>query len=230
MKALRTKICAYAVVLFASLSLAMTTSVKADSSDFAGLFVAVHASVNGAALDGTHTGGTVAGYTARGEEVSNGQLGAFVPVAGFEAGFNLPLGSVFFLGVGGTMVNGSADLVTSDNYGNDADITIEVKDIYTWWVQPSVAIGNAAMYFKFGTSKADLQAIGDVTGGPGNLNGDMYAIGVQSMSPVGLYLKAESGVTQYDKITVTGISGSTYSTVEADPIVAFGAISIGYKF
>jgi len=88
MKAIRTTICAYAIVLFTSLGLA--TPSLAGSSDFAGIYGALHASVNGVGIDGTHT-------DSNGEK-TDGMVGAFVPAGGAEIGFNIPMGDVFFMG------------------------------------------------------------------------------------------------------------------------------------
>ena len=53
MKALRTKICTYAIALLASISFA--SPALAGSSDFSGVFIAGHAEMNVIAIDGTHT-------------------------------------------------------------------------------------------------------------------------------------------------------------------------------
>ena len=232
MNALRTTICAYAVVLVASLSLAMTTPLKAGSSDFAGIYGAIHVSVNGASIDGSHNGGTdsVGGIA---DERTTGKVGAFIPVAGYELGFNLPLGGVFFLGVGGTVVDGSAELTESDttDHGADADITLEISDAKTYYIQPSISLyDNSAIYVKMGRTMADLTAIGDVTGVPGNLTGDTYAIGTTTIANNGLFIKTEAGVTSFETVQATGVAGSTGAYVEGDPIMAYGSLTLGYKF
>ena len=53
MKALRTKICTYAIALLMSIGFATPSS--AGSSDFSGIFVAGHAQMNMVAIDGTFT-------------------------------------------------------------------------------------------------------------------------------------------------------------------------------
>jgi len=232
MKALRTKVCAYAVVLLASISLAMTTPLKADSSDFAGVYGAIHISVNGASIDGSHNGGndTDNGIA---DERTTGKVGSFIPVAGYELGFNLPLGDMFFLGVGGTIVKGSAELTESDtsDHNADADIHLEISNAKTYYIQPSISLyGNSAIYVKLGRTMADLKAIGDVTGVPGNLTGDTYAIGTTTIANNGLFVKTEAGVTSFETVQATGVAGANNAYVEGDPILAYGSLTLGYKF
>ncbi len=85
-------ISASAGVLLAS----MTAPAMAGSSDFSGLFIGAQGSVNGMELDGKHTD--------QSSETQTGQGGEFAMVAGIEAGFNLPLGDSFFIGVGGMWI------------------------------------------------------------------------------------------------------------------------------
>ena len=234
MKALRTKVCTYAVAILTSLGLS-TTPLLAGSSDFSGVFIAGHASVNGIGIDGSHTGGD--------GELTRGTAGGFVPVAGLEAGFNLPLGDTFFIGLGGTMINGSAELASGDDFDNNADVTIEVSDAVTYWVQPSISVfDNSAVYVKIGTTTADLKAIGSGTiGSPGNLSATTYGIGMQTMTPAGFFIKTEAGATQFDQFRITGIGNGGVgggsdagnagtATVEGNPLLAHGSVSIGYKF
>lgn len=232
MKALRTTVCAYAVVLLAGLSLAMTTPLKADSSDFAGIYGAIHVSVNGASIDGSHVGGNALanGIT---DERTTGKVGGFIPIAGYELGFNLPLGDLFFLGVGTTVVDGSAELTESDttDHNADADITLEISDARTYFIQPSMSLyGNSAIYVKLGRTIADLTAIGDVTGTPGNLTGDTYALGTTTIANNGLFIKTEAGVTSFETVQATGVGGTNTAYVEGDPIVAYGSLTLGFKF
>ena len=86
MKALRTKIGTYAVVLLMSCGFATTS--MAGSSDFSGIYGAFTGSAGGAQIDGRHVNQSA--------EVNNGQVGGVFPMAGYEIGFNLPLRSVFF--------------------------------------------------------------------------------------------------------------------------------------
>ena len=98
MKALRTKICTYAIALLTSIGFA--TPSNAGSSDFSGIFLAGHAQMNMVAIDGT--------FTDSDGNATQGIAGGYAPTAGYEFGFNLPLGPVFFITVGYSDVSGTA--------------------------------------------------------------------------------------------------------------------------
>jgi len=226
MKALRTKICTYAIALLTGIGFA--TSTFAGSSDFSGVWIAGHAELNVVAIDGTHTSGGAADNAA-----AQGTIGGFAPTAGYELGFNLPLGDTFFVTVGYADGGGdSAAIATSNGGGNgDSDVTIHASNPNWWYIAPSISIfDNSAVYFKFGQASADLKAIGDVTGSPNSIDGDMWGIGTTSIASNGLFIKTEAGAIQYDQFRITGIGGSSAATVEGNPLVGYGHVSIGYKF
>ena len=227
MKALRTKICTYAIALLTSIGFA--TPSNAGSSDFSGIFLAGHAQMNMVAIDGT--------FTDSDSNVSQGVAGGFAPTAGLEVGFNLPLGPTFFVTVGYSDVSGTARIGTANpaEGTNSADVTLHASDPTGYYIAPSISIfDNSAVYFKFGQQSADLKAIGDVTGSPNNIDGDLWAIGTTSIASNGLFFKTEAGAVQWDnfKITDIGGTGSEGGTniVEGDPLVGYGHVSIGYKF
>ena len=93
MKALRTKICTYAIALLVGLGFA--TPTFAGSSDFSGIFIAGHAELNVVAIDGTATSydttTSVGGGSGASDnhEAAQGTIGGFAPTAGYELGFNL---------------------------------------------------------------------------------------------------------------------------------------------
>ena len=73
--------------------------------------------------------------------------------------------------------------------------------------------------------------VGDVSE-PADLAGVMLALGTTSQSAGGIFIKTEAGITNYGQIEVDG-QGNTINSgvkVQADPTIAFGTISIGYKF
>ena len=105
MKALRTKIGTYAVVLL--MSCGFTVPLMAGSSDFAGIYGALTGSAGGAQVNGRHV--------SQDGEISEGKVGAVFPVAGYEVGFNLPLGDLFFLGAGHSWSkSGNASIARGD--------------------------------------------------------------------------------------------------------------------
>jgi len=236
MKALRTKICTYAIALLVGVGL--STPSNAGSSDFAGIFAAVSGSAGGAMIDGRHVN--------QSSEVNNGQLGAVFPMAGMELGFNLPLGPVFFIGVGASKTfGGSAEIAdgeeelalggaNSARNGDSASRThfsLTAKDLQEVYIMPSISIyDNSAVYVKLGRGIADLTATGNITGAPGNLTGDLIGIGTIAMTPGGLFIKTEGSVTRYNDIRLVGINGSAGAYVEGTPNTVAGTVAIGFKF
>ena len=114
------------------------------------------------------------------------------------------------------------------------DVSFEVGDHYSYWIQPGFSITDgSAVYLKLGRSEADTKVTGDVTS-PADLEGDTFAIGTKSQLGTNFYIKTEAGFTEYDQLSVTGkgtangISSGT--TVTADPTIAFGTVSLGFRF
>jgi len=235
MKALRTKICTYAIALLASIGFATTSF--AGSSDFSGVWIAGHAELNVVAIDGTSSspgqGVTVAGTGGSDDtETTQGTIGGLAPTAGYEIGFNLPLGPVFFVTVGWADGGGeSAAIAKVKDHNSKTDVSLHASSPSWWYIAPSISIfDNSAVYVKFGQTTVDLKAIGDVTGAPNNIDGDMWGIGTTSIANNGLFFKTEAGATQYDQFSITGIGGDTNRVVEGNPLVGYGHVSIGYKF
>lgn len=225
MKALRTKICTYAIALLAAIGFASPS--MAGSSDFSGVWVAGHAELNVAVIDGS--------FTDSDGNITQGAAGGMAPTAGYELGFNLPIGPVFFvtlgLADGGSGRAKLAQLENSNDVATNADVTLNASDPTWYYIAPSISVfDNSAVYVKFGQVQADLKAIGDVTGAPNNIDGDMWGIGTTSIANNGLFFKTEAGFIQYDKFSITGIGGTATNIVEGNPAVGYGHVSVGYKF
>jgi len=234
MKALRTRICTYAIALLASIGFA--TSTFAGSSDFSGIFIAGHAELNVVAIDGSATSGQSTGVAGTGAsdnaETAQGTIGGFAPTAGYEIGFNMPLGDTFFITVGYADGGGkSAAIAKVDDANGTTDVSLHASNPDWWYIAPSISIfDNSAVYVKIGEAQANLKAIGDVTGSPGDITGDMYGIGTTTIAGNGLFFKTEAGAVQYDQFKITGIGGNANRIVEGNPLVGYGHVSIGYKF
>jgi len=226
MKALRTKISTYAIALLVSIGFA--TPTLAGSSDFSGIFVAGHAELNVVAIDGTHTDGG----GDNGAFVTQGTVGGFAPTAGYEVGFNLPLGDIFFVTLGYADGGGSsAAIARSVSPDSAADVTILASAPRWAYIAPSISIfDNSAVYFKIGQAEADLKAVGDTTGALSGITGDMWGIGTTSIASNGLFFKTEAGAIQYDQFKLTGVGGSGNAVIEGNPLVGYGHVAIGYKF
>jgi len=233
MKALRTKICTYVIALLVSCGFA--TISMAGSSDFAGIYGAFNASAGGAQINGTHTDS--------GAQVSKGQVGGVFPLAGYEIGFNLPLGDLFFIGAGHSWTKGGTATIAKavgDSSGGSSDsgdaaadssFTLKAKNLKEVYVMPSISIyDNSAIYVKLGRSIADTDITGSVTGDTGNLQGDILGIGTIAMTNSGIFVKTEASVTRFNDINVTGVGGSAGAKVEGNPDLVAGTIAIGFKF
>ena len=231
MKALRTTICTYAIALLTSLGF-VTTSVQAGSSDFAGIFGAFNASAGGAQISGTHTSSN--------NEVNEGTVGGVFPMAGYEVGFNLPLGPVFFLGAAHSWTKGgTASIADSkgDSLGSgqstaaaSSSFHLKAKNLKEVYIMPSLSIyDNSAVYVKLGRSIADTETTGNVTGNSGNLTGDVLGVGTIAMTESGIFIKTEGSVTRFNDIQIVGVSG-TNGKIEGEPQVVNGTVAIGFKF
>ena len=226
MKALRTKICTYAIALLVSIGFATTSF--AGSSDFSGVWIAGHAELNVVAIDGTNTDGT--GTDAG--TVTSGTIGGFAPTAGYELGFNLPLGDTFFVTVGYADGGGeSAKIAGATSDDGNSDVTVHASSPSWYYIAPSISVfDNSAVYFKIGRAEANLKAIGDVTGTLSGIDGDLWGIGTTTIADNGLFFKTEAGAIQYDQFKIIGIGGDASDIVEGNPLVGYGHVSIGYKF
>jgi hypothetical protein len=233
MKALRTKLSTYAIALL--ISCGFTAPLMAGSSDFSGIFAAFNGSAGGAQIDGRHIDSD--------SQINEGQVGGVFPLAGYEVGFNLPLGDMFFLGFGHSWTKGGAATLSEakgDSAGgsngdgdaaNSSAFTLKAKNLKEVYVMPSISIyDNAAVYVKLGRSIADLDLTGAASGAPGNLTGDLVGIGTIAMTPSGIFIKTEGSVTRFDDINVVGVGGSGVSKVEGTPTVVAGTVAIGFKF
>lgn len=213
-----------------------TTAANAGSGDFAGIYGAVYGSAGGAQIDGTHSNKDAS-------EVASGVTGGAFPLGGYEVGFNLPLGDLFFIGVGRNKTMSGKATITSgvdhnggqDGSGNDATFTLRAKSMTNTFIMPSMSIyENSAIYLKYGKSIAALQMDGGVNGTaygtPNNLQGDVVGIGTITMTNSGLFMKTEATLTSYDDLRIIGAAGSASAIVEGTPDVVQGTVAVGYKF
>ena len=220
-----------------AMALISATPVQAGSDDFAGAYIGVSASAVGVELDGNHNDNE--------GNVTVGSVGKFATIAGVELGYAIPVGSIFLIDIGGSWVPGKAQFKTDTDLAsrsNSDAVTFEVKDLITGYIAPTISLGEtSSVYLKLGTVDAGLKIAGNVTKLSG-MDGTSLAIGSRTMMPGGLYIKTEAGVVDYDSLSVSGLTAntetpgsnqsgiSTKTTVTADPTVAYGKVSIGYKF
>jgi len=142
------------------------------------------------------------------------------------------------LDIGATYISGSAKLKTSntDTTATD-DVTFEVSDVYTVYIAPTVVLSDSSsLYVKAGLSHASVKVNGDVSN-PADLSGTTIAVGTRTVLESGFFIRTEAGMTDYNEISAHGLAaagtGKTVAkdqSVSADPTVAYGAVSIGFKF
>jgi len=223
MNKLKTMLCAVFTLLL------VNTTATADSSNFAGPYVGVSASGYGLQMDGTsRTSPTGTAFDV--DEVSVGQV---APVTGIEIGYALPLGDAMLIEVNGTYHQGEAKMnFENDDVGSDQDVSFAVDDLRTLSIAPTLVLSDtSSVYLKVGLTEADIAVTGDITT-PGNLSGTTWAIGQRSVLDSGIFERTEAGFTDYNGISAHG-KGSNVSadnSYSAEPTVAYGAVSIGFRF
>jgi hypothetical protein len=218
--------------------LASSTSLMAQSKNFAGASLGLSLSAVGAEISGSSTSSS--GATA-GANATSGSIGKVAEIAAIDASYGFSMGTNSVFVVGATYTPGKAK-AGSGNYtdnnagtGSSSDtgtLSVEVKNPYTIYVAPTYVVGNnSALYAKLGYSKTDLNV--SATGGaaltskPNDLEGWTYAIGSKTLLTNNVYVGIEASITDYDSITATRATGVN---VSADAKVAQGTITLGYKF
>ena len=218
--------------------LASSTSLMAQSKNFAGASLGLSLSAVGAEISGSSTSSGTVGGTAN---TTSGSVGKVAEIAAIDASYGFSMGTNSVFVVGATYTPGKAK-AGSGNYadnnagtGSSSDtgtLSVEVKNPYTIYVAPTYVVGNnSALYAKLGYSKTDLNV--SATGGaaltakPNDLEGWTYAIGSKTLLTNNVYVGIEASITDYDSITATRATGVN---VSADAKVAQGTITLGYKF
>jgi hypothetical protein len=224
MNKLRAMISSAIAIVFLS-----TTPLIAGSQDWAGAYIAVQGSSMGVELDGK--------YTDSDNVITTGSGGKLLSVAGGEIGYNIPLGDVFFISVGGTGLPGKTKISEHDDAADAADIKVEATDFWSVYLAPSISLtDSSAIFIKYAENGADLTVTGDFTGTAStSLEGNSISMGTKTVFPSGMFVQSEAGLTEYDSIHVNDIGtaaddDSAKGDVKADPSIAFGNITIGYKF
>ena len=222
-----TKIAAGLALLFG----VSMTPLMADSSDFAGAYVGIQGQVVGVELDGNHK-------SAQDDvgETTTGTIGKVAIIAGAEAGYAIPVSDTMLIDVGLNYVAGEAKIKTSNtDTAATADVTFEVGNMVTGYIAPTFAVSDtASIHLKLGVVTAETTTTGDVTQ-PSDLDGTLVGIGSRSLLGNGMFMRTEAGMIDFDSVTVKGKGAgspaiSTKSTVTADPMVAYGSVTIGFKF
>jgi len=202
------------------------------------------ASLNGVYIE---AGSSAVGATAKGDHTDTGSNSTTVGSIGKAAvTFSYGLGYItdrsrkVGLDVGYMFTPGEAKFTStsdSDTTTTGSDVTFEISDSTEYYAAPMLNITeDASIFFKYGVNSSDVKVVGDVTK-PSSMDGKTVAVGTIMSWGSNLYIRTEAGMTEYDKLTVTGLgedataSGvGTDQTVTATTEVNYGKIAIGYKF
>ena len=206
-------------------------SANADSSAFTGAYVGVTGSALGIAMDGKHV------RTKGDAATTTGAIGAVQESGGAEIGFSYPLSDMFFITVGAGITPFSSE-IDAKNIADSKNIKLETDDIISYFIEPSFNITeNSAFFIKYGASESEIAATGsEVTNKTYDFDGETIAVGTKTVSDNGIYLKTEAGMTSYDTLKITNINEefqgtSTFTaTATADVDIAYGQVTLGYKF
>ena len=209
------------------------TPLMADSSDFAGAYIGITSSAVGVELDGKHT--SAADDVG---EVTTGVAGRVAAIAGAEIGYAIPISDTVLIDIGASYYSGEAKITSSNtDTSATADVTFAMDNLMLAYIAPTFAVSDtASIYLKVGVVEAETSTTGDVTQ-PSDLSGTLIGVGSRSLLGNGMFIRTEAGMIDFDNISVTGKGAGgtgktigTTSTVSADPLVAYGSVSIGYKF
>jgi len=221
-------------ILFAVCSLVLVTigtSVKADSANFAGPYIGLTASAYGVEADGTSTSLTVSEDSVHSQKDSV-QIGKVAGVVGVEVGYALPLGSAMLLDVGATYHSGEAKIDHDGGSVGAAAVSFVIDDLVTLYVAPSLVLSDtSSLYVKVGLSEADTGVTGDITT-PARLSGTTWAIGTRTVLDSGIFIRTEAGISDYNGISAHGKGTTIQSSTSysAEPTIAFGTVSLGFRF
>ena len=225
-------------ILFAACSLVLVTvgtSVKADSSNFAGPYIGLTASGYGIEADSTSTSSkALAADGSSSNSNDAAQIGKVAGVVGAEVGYALPLGSAFLIDVGATYHSGEAKIDHDGGDNGARSVAFMIDDLVTFYIAPSLVLSDtSSLYVKVGLSEADTGVTGDVTS-PGNLSGTTWAIGTRTVLDSGIFIRTEAGFTDYNGISAHGKGSSggiaSATSYSAEPTIAFGTVSLGFRF
>jgi hypothetical protein len=163
-------------------------------------------------------------------EITTGAVGKTAVTVSYGLGYMTARSNKLGLDIGYMWQPGEAKI--KNNGANSVETSFEVSDTQDYYIAPMLNITeDASLYLKFGFVASDIKVVGDVNK-PTSMDGETVAVGTIMSWGSNLYIRTEAGMTEYDKLTFTGL-GNTISTSESatvNPKVNYGKIAIGYKF
>jgi opacity protein-like surface antigen len=133
-----------------------------------------------------------------------------------------------------TEIDARSDTQTNDATTGSRNATLDLRNHFTAYIQPSYNLGNGlALFGKIGFSHADLKIASTNLSNSGTLNKDdklegyLAGIGIQKNIDKTMFVRFEANYTDYDSVTYTNSSGTL---INADPELWTAKISIGKSF
>ena len=124
--------------------------------------------------------------------------------------------------------------MTSNDVTGTRSATLDLKNHFTAYIQPSYNLGNGlAVFGKIGFSHADLKITTTNLSNSGTLNKDdklegyLAGIGVQKNIDKTMFVRFEANYTDYNSVSYTNSSGTV---INANPELWTAKISIGKSF
>lgn len=228
----------YRVFLAGLIALAMSASA---AMAFQGFSIGVTASGNKFATAGTETEGSGdSEKSTEGKATEMVALGSafieYTPVFGY---FGLTIGIEHIPGTSSLGAKTRTDVAVATAQGGAENDTgnrtakAEVSDLYTYYLEPTLVVGNAGYYLKGGLTTVDVKSLESLPNStysdPGTINGRMIGIGFKGTSEMGLGMKLEFTHTNFDEVSLTSSTGNL-NTVTGDFDQTAGRVSIYYNF
>jgi len=215
-------------------------------AQFSGPYIGISGSIAGVATEGSKTTST-GGVGNTSANSGTGPVGAISPLAAIDLGYSIGAGKGTTVAIGATYSPMKAELNAKDNdtSANTAGTrNLEVKDLYTVYIQPTFEITkDAAFFIKGFYSKADVSLTGTAVSKPNDLEGYGASVGLRVMLTKDAFVQVEAAYTQFDTVsarvaslgTSSGEGSPAKTTVTRtytanDPEVAEGRITLGFKF
>ena len=203
----------------------MTVKSYSGASDFQGFHVGIEIGSTGAAVDGKHkdTDATV--------QTTEGTAGATSMMAGASIGYTMAMDDVFSVTLD-VSYNPLDHEIKADDAANVDDVTVKLEGSYVAALELGANVTDTtAAYVKVGYTEFELTATG--TGIDNDqafdLDGIVYGLGTKTIMDGGMFIKSEMGLKEYDGFKLVGV-GTGDGTVEADVDMAYGSLTLGFKF
>ena len=195
-------------------------------------------------LSGSYGSFEASGNQTKDSVVKNAEGDAVFPFASIFVEYNKTMSKEWDVAFGLDYIPFSAEIdsrsdtqtnnMTSNDVTGTRSATLDLKNHFTAYIQPSYNLGNGlAVFGKVGYSHADLEIKTTNLSNSGTLNkkddleGYLVGIGMQKNIDKTLFVRLEANYTDYDSVSYTNSSGTV---INANPELWTAKISIGKSF